>query len=239
MPDKPRTNDRVEERDEELRPETSLGAKDELLVGPSGRADIAGRLIDENDDVGEYEGSDESLAPDYEYRVSTSVSDRYGEYPGPGDDDLPLGYTTDSRIAQEEGLSYYPPDDPATIPSDDDGGLEIAAGYAPSMRDAGLEDEDLPIHIDNNDLDLAQDVVAALELASLLTGFRLTIKVRRGVVRVKGVVSNFDDLGLLESVLMNVAGVDDVEMEDVDVSDDDIEGQRVIHAPQAERDTDQ
>ena len=233
MADERRTDDRIEETDEELRPASSHGNKDELLVSASGRADIQGRLIAEDEDVGEYEGEHESLPADYQYRVSTAVSDRYGVYPAPGDDDLPLGMTTDRKLAAEEGLSYFPPEDPATMPADDvEQGQEIAAGYSASLRDAGYDHEELPDHVNNNDLDLAQDVAEAIRLTSILTGYRLTVTVEDAVVTVEGEVSQFEDLARLESVLMNVPGVEDVEMDDVDISDDIIEGMRRVRAPQ-------
>ena len=233
MADERRTDDRIEETDEELRPASSHGNKDELLVSASGRADIPGRLIEEDEDVGEYEGEHESLPADYQYRVSTAVSDRYGVYPAPGDEDLPLGMTTDRKLAVEEGLSYFPPEDPATMPADDvEQGEEIVAGYSASLRDAGYDHEELPDHVNNNDLDLAQDVVEAIRLTSILTGYRLTVTVEDAVVAVEGEVSQFEDLARLESVLMNVPGVEDVEMDDVDISDEIIEGLRRVRAPQ-------
>lgn len=233
------TDDRIEESDEALAPATSRGGEDVLLVGAGGRADIAGDLIDEDEDVGEYKGEDESLAPDYEYRVSTAVSDRYGEYPAPGDDDLPLGYTTDERLATEEGLSYFPPDDPATLPSDvDEEGLAVAAGYAASARDAGYEREDWPDRIDGNDADLADDVVEAIQITSLLTGYRLRVEVEDGVAYLSGVVSTFDDLARVSSIVHSVTGIEDVDDEDLDISDESIEGVREVVSAQALNDND-
>lgn len=230
---KRKTDDRVEETDETLAPEAEGGDKDELLVAASGRADIPGRLVEDDDDVGEYKGEDESLAPDYEYRVSTAVSDEYGEYPGPGDDDLPLGYTSDEKLAAEEGLSYYPPDDPATLPDEDaEQGLEVAAGFAASARDAGYDEEDMPARIDRSDDELAEDVLEALNGASLITGFHVGVRVRRGVAYIKGEVSTFDDLAILASVVQNVDGIEDVDDSELDVSENDIEGVRRAVSPQ-------
>lgn len=239
MAENRRTDDRIEESDETLAPASSAGDKDELLVGLSGKADIAGQLVDLDEDVGEYEGEHESLPPDYQYRVSVSVSDEYGEYPGPGDNDLPLGYTENQRLAGDEGLAYYPPEDPVVLPSDDsDQDLEVATGFGVSLRDAGYDREELPPHIEGADDDLAEDVVEALKIASIISGFRVQVEVEDGVVYLSGVVSTFDDLARMESVVHSVPGVEDVDADDLDVSDESIEGLREVTSPQTEVDDD-
>lgn len=210
--------------------ESAEGGVDELLVGRSGRpgADTFDP-VESLDDVGEYEGSEESLPPDYSYRVSTSVSDRYGEYPYPGTEDLPLGYATDDGVAAEEGLAYYPPDDPATMGGAGDGDeLEIAAGFAASAGDAGFDDENVPRRVRRGDYDLAQEVLDALESASELTGFKLRVRVRNGVVYVRGYISTMEDLAIVEDVIREVPGVIDVDAEHLDLSDNDIEGIRIV-----------
>lgn len=233
------TDDRIEETDETLAPASSSGDKDELLVGLGGEVDIAGQLVDLDEGVGEYEGERESLPPDYQYRVSVSVSDEYGEYPGPGDTDLPLGYTENQRLAGDEGLAYYPPEDPVVLPSDDsDQDLEVATGFGVTLRDSGYDREELPAHIEGADHDLAEDVVEALKISSIISGFRVKVEVEDGVVYLSGVVSTFEDLGRMESVVHNVPGVEDVDADDLDISDESIEGLREISAPQTEVDED-
>ena len=110
--------------------ESAEGGVDELLVGRSGRpgADTFDP-VESLDDVGEYEGSEESLPPDYSYRVSTSVSDRYGEYPYPGAEDLPLGYATDDGV----GLVYHGTDLVEAV-------TEVAGkgAYAVELTDTGV-----------------------------------------------------------------------------------------------------
>lgn len=235
MKEKRRHDDRIEETDEALAPASSAGDKDELLVGASGRADIAGRLVDEDEDVGEYEAEHGSLPPDYEYRVSTAVSDQYGVYPAPGDVDMPLGMTSDARLASEEALSYFPPEDPATLPDEDaEQGIEVAGGFGASLRDAGYDDEDLPGHLESGDLSLVEKVMTALQLSSLVTGFRLEVEVDDAVAYLSGVVSTFEDIAVVSSIVNNVPGIDDLDMDDVDVSDEDIEGVREVSSPQWE-----
>lgn len=234
MDDERITDDRIEESDETLAPASSAGDNDELLVGASGRADIAGRLVEDVPDVGDYDGPNESMDPDYEYRVGSTVSDQYGEYPAPGDPDLPLGYTTDDRLAAEEGLSYFPPEDPPTLPDDNAGqGLEVAAGFGASLHDAGYEPIDLPPTVEGNDDDLADKLLAALEITSLLTGFRLKVEVHDAVAYISGVVSAFEDIALLDSIVYNIPGIDDVDMDDVEVSERAIEGIKEVISTQA------
>ncbi len=220
--------------------ESDEGGEEELLVGLSGRpGPDTFDPVEALDDVGEYEGSDASLPPDYSYRVSTSVSDRYGEYPYPGAEDVPLGYATDDGVAAEEGLAYFPPDDPATMQgagADDD--LELAAGFAPSAGDAGFDDEDVPRRVRRGDYDVAEEVLEAIESASELTGFRLRVRVRHGVVYVRGHVSTMEDLAIVEDVIREVPGVVDVDAEYLDLSDNDIEGIRIVTSKQVVTDGD-
>ncbi|MCW5879467.1 MAG: BON domain-containing protein [Anaerolineae bacterium] len=220
--------------------ESDEGGENELLVGLSGRpgADTFDP-VEALDDIGEYEGSEASLPPDYSYRVSASVSDRYGEYPYPGDEDVPLGYATDDSVAAEEGLAYFPPEDPATMRGAGAGDeLEIAAGFAPSASDAGFGVEDLPRRVQRGDYDLAEEVLEAIESASELTGFRLRVRVRHGVVHVCGYVSTMEDLAILEDVIREVPGVVDVDAERMDLSDDSIEGIRIVTSKQVATDGD-
>ncbi len=234
-----RTDDHIEETDDTLAPADSRGGQDELLVGLSGRADFAGDLVEEDDSIGDYEGQHESLEPDYEYRVSTAVSDEYGEYPAPGDEDMPLGYTTDEKVAAEEGLAYYPPMDPATVEaSDRDEDRRLAAGFEASVRDAGYDTELQPEGVEGSDYDLAAEVVEAIQLTSTITGYRVRVHIEDGVAYLTGVVSTFEDIGLLASIVQNVPGIDDVDADDLDVSDENIEGMRVVISDQTEIDGD-
>jgi hypothetical protein len=45
------------------------------------------------------------------------------------------GSTHNPEEAWEQGLVYIPPEDPPVLPSDEQQGVEIAAGFAPSGRD--------------------------------------------------------------------------------------------------------
>lgn len=221
---------------EELDLESDEGGEDEILVGLSGRPGAdALDPAELSDDVGEYEGSEESLPPDYGYRVSTSVSDRYGEYPYPGHEDVPFGYATDDGVASEEGLAYYAPDDPATQGG---GRLEMAAGFAPSSADAGFDADEAPRRMRRSDYDIAEDVLEAIESASELTAFKMRVRVRHGVVYLRGYVSTMEDLAIVENVIRDVVGVVDVDADHLDLADDDIEGLRIVTSRQVATDGD-
>ncbi|MFN8485831.1 MAG: BON domain-containing protein [Anaerolineae bacterium] len=239
MPDETQYSDHIEASDEIMEPADSHGDKDELLVGASGRADFQGLSVEEVDAVGEYEGEHESLPPDYEYRVSAAVSDEYGVYPAPGEADLPLGYTTDEQLAEEEGLAYFPPDDPpvladAAAPE----GVTIETGYGASALDAGYSVDETPARLAGNDDDLAEDIVDALRMSSIASGFRIRVKVRGGVAYLGGEVSSFADIARVGEVVMSVPGVEDVDDENLDISETSIEGVRRVISEQAANDGD-
>ncbi|MFN8499070.1 MAG: BON domain-containing protein [Anaerolineae bacterium] len=239
MPEETQYEDHIPESDQIMEPADSRGDKDELLVGASGRADFRGMSVEEDDDVGVYEGERDSLPPDYKYRVSTAVSDEYGVYPAPGETDLPLGYTTDEHLAEEEGLSYFPPDDPPIVADGDaPEGVRIETGYGASALDAGYSEEETPARLRENDDDLAEDIVDALRMSSIASGFRIRVKVREGVAYLGGDVSSFDDIARIGEVVMSVPGVEDVDDENRDISDGNIEGVRRVISDQASNDGD-
>jgi hypothetical protein len=155
------------------------------------------------------EGQDEDLEAeldtDYDNVYKTKHSD---------------GHTNNIHVAWDQGLTYTPPDDPATIPSDKSTwGLELAAGFSSSVEEAGIETEDLPENVDNNDLDLLDDINIALHNNSE-TGHLTNIKVQveDGVVNLWGTVPTEDDIAIISEVIGDLEGVveiiDNLEVED-------------------------
>lgn len=236
----PDPNDEADEDLASLDLASEEGGASEYLVGLSGRPghdDLDS--IPALDDVGDYRGDKDSLPPDYDYRVSATVSDRYGEYPYPDDDDLPLGYTSDDDMASEEGLAYYPPDDPTT-PAPGGLGDTVALGpaFSSPSQDTGFEVEDIPRRPHRSDYVIAEDVLDAIASASELTGFRIKLRVKHGVVYLRGYVSTMEDLSIVEDIVGEVPDVIDLDADHLDISDDDIEGVRIVTSPQVVTDGD-
>lgn len=119
------------------------------------------------------------------------------------------GHTYNVRQAIDQGLTYTPPTDPATLPSETDPqGAEIAAGFAPSMEDTNPAEENLPSHVDNNDLDLRDDIYLALrnnsETAHLTN---VKVQVDNGIVNLLGTVTTQDDIAIVDDVVNELEGV--------------------------------
>lgn len=123
------------------------------------------------------------------------------------------GHTFDPEEAWEQGLVYTPPDDPPIAPGSSYQGIEIATGFAPSMAQSDPDLNDLPVNVDNNDLDLEEDVYVTLRNTSETVDLadRITITAEDGVVTLEGTVLNDADIALVDEVVHNVPGVIEVE----------------------------
>lgn len=119
------------------------------------------------------------------------------------------GRTYQPQKAVEEGLSYTPPRDPPTIPSEDDPqGSEMAAGFASSMEDTDPDLRILPDRIDRADLEIEEDIGLALrynsETAHLGT---ISALVNQGVVSLYGTVPSEDDIARVYAIVSDLVGV--------------------------------
>ena len=105
------------------------------------------------------------------------------------------GSTFNPDEAEEQGLSYTPPSDPPVVPSDDEPqGVEMAAGFAPSMEDTEPEARRVPERIENRDLDLEEKIDDELRLNSETRHLRdIRVYVSDGVVSLFGSVPDDDD----------------------------------------------
>lgn len=122
-----------------------------------------------------------------------------------------------------QGLVYTPPTDPPVIPSDSLEGVEVAAGFAPSMEESHPDVLDLPDSVDNNDDELADDVREALRLNSETQHLDdIHVFVADGVVTVRGTVETEDDLGRAEAIITDLPGVRDV-ISEVELSDESLD----------------
>lgn len=121
------------------------------------------------------------------------------------------GSTDDPYVAQDQGLVYDPPADPPVLPSDDLQGARIATGFASSMEESNPDVEDLPAAVDNQDSDLAEDIIVSLRNNSETSHLHhIRVFVRDGVVGLSGTVFSADDLGIVEEQIRDLDGVVEV-----------------------------
>lgn len=122
------------------------------------------------------------------------------------------GHTYNPWLAADQGLTYTPPTDPPTVASDTRGeGIEIGAGFSPSMEESNPDEEILPEDVDNQALDLEEDVLVALRYNSE-TGHLDNVRVyaENGVVSLFGTVPTEDDLARVYEIVYELEGVREV-----------------------------
>jgi hypothetical protein len=122
--------------------------------------------------------------------------------------------TSDALEATEEGIPYQASSDPSVLPSDNLEGLEVAAGFAPSMEETSPDRERLPDRIEKGDLELEEHVRTELRDNSE-TGHLtdVEVSVSRGVVLLRGTVEDEDDIEVVEDIVRDLDGVWDVQNE--------------------------
>ena len=124
------------------------------------------------------------------------------------------GSTNNVQMAMDQGLVYTPPYDPPVIPSDDLQGAEIAAGFASSIEEDGIEVEDLPDLDDDNDAEVEEDLRRALQVNSETTHLDdVRIYIRDGIAYLRGTVLDDEDLSLVEEFIRDLDVVDDIRNE--------------------------
>ena len=130
------------------------------------------------------------------------------------DSELRSGETTDPLVAIEEGQVWIPPSDPPTVPSDDPGGIDIAAG-------AGISAEDDPYDDSHGSGDLDAEgtmnarVREALRADAATSGIadRLEIAVVGSTAIIRGQVDGIEDTDAIVEVASRVDGIEDVREE--------------------------
>jgi hypothetical protein len=122
------------------------------------------------------------------------------------------GHTYNPQQAQDQGLTYTPPTDSPVIPSEDDPqGVEIAAGFAPSMEESGPHAENLPLGVHGSDLDLQEDVYQTLRYHSETAHLdNIKVRVCNGVVILGGTVFSEDDIARVYDIVSDLEGVVEV-----------------------------
>ncbi len=123
------------------------------------------------------------------------------------------GHTYNPHHAQDQGLTYTPPSDPPVVASrDDPKGAEIAAGFAPSMEEAGPGRRTPPTGSRPRDLDLQERVQKALRYNSETAHLTdIQVEVEEGVVSLRGTVLDSDDIGIVYDIVNELDGVVNVE----------------------------
>ena len=119
-------------------------------------------------------------------------------------------WTTDVRVAVEEGATYMPPTDPPVDLSGDRDGIEVASGFqATSMDDDddAQPDGELGESDDVRDGEIVDNVVRELNEDASTTQLNIHVASVRGTVYLTGYVSDPYDSDNAASVAERVSGV--------------------------------
>jgi hypothetical protein len=122
------------------------------------------------------------------------------------------GHTYNPHHAQDQGLTYTPPNDPPVVPSHDDPqGAEMAAGFAPSMEESSPDARVLPPNMDDNDLEIQDNIYRALRYNSETAHLtEVEVEVNNGVALLRGTVTDQRDIPLVHKIIQELDGVLDV-----------------------------
>jgi osmotically-inducible protein OsmY len=87
------------------------------------------------------------------------------------------------------------------------------------MEEADPDVRDLPLQVDDNDLDIREDVCTALRYNSETAHLTdIDVQVVDGIVTVRGTVTDSDDIALVYAIVKELEGVKEVRSElEVDV----------------------
>ena len=131
--------------------------------------------------------------------------------------ELRSGETANADEAAEEGMTWVAPTDPPVVPSDDPGGVAVAAGFGSTSED---EPYDLDHHSEEipGEDEMAARVREALRADASTSRYadEVAIGTRDGIVALRGVVDDVSDGDDLLAVAQTVTGVDGV-IDELDV----------------------
>jgi hypothetical protein len=127
----------------------------------------------------------------------------------PADVQRRLG-TSDSEIAAEEAIPYFPPTDPVVEPSADNEELEIIGGFGSTSFDRREQGNPGASY---GDEEITSMVRRELREDAATTDFDIEVETRSGVVFLRGTVETLDDAENVEAVASRVPGVIDVREE--------------------------
>jgi len=131
--------------------------------------------------------------------------------------ELRSGETANADEAAEEGMTWVAPTDPPVVPSDEPGGVAVAAGFGSTSED---EPYDLDHHSEEipGEDEMAARVREALRADASTSRYadEVAIGTRDGIVALRGVVDDVSDGDDLLAVAQTVTGVDEV-IDELDV----------------------
>jgi osmotically-inducible protein OsmY len=127
-------------------------------------------------------------------------------------------WTNDPAAAADGSEPYYPPTDPVVRPiSRDDGDLEVVGGFASGALDSPIEEINVLPQFRRGDEEIAAEVAQALREDAETSDLNVEIRVRRGIVILRGRVNSLDEAEAAEQVAGNVPDVREVREEfDID-----------------------
>ena len=123
------------------------------------------------------------------------------------------GHTYNPHTALDQGLTYTPPDDPATMPGGDEN-VVVAAGFGQSMEDAGADEDTDDDDSDGfyTDEEVAEMVRTAIRFNSETQNLdSIRVRVRNGVVQLRGTVPDDMDLSNVDDIVSEIKGVVEVD----------------------------
>ena len=119
--------------------------------------------------------------------------------------------TADEIEAVEDGEPYIPPTDPVVAPAGRDRfqEIEVVGGFATSSMEAPFEGDDHGRHA-QDDGSLLEDGATALHRDASTIDLPLHVRVRSGIVHLRGRVPSLEDVELIEEVVSRIPGIVEV-----------------------------
>lgn len=164
----------------------------------------------EVDDLGQLTDTDTYLG-ELEAGVNDDLPDDLEQLDLMTELELRAGETDHGITASDEGLSYVPPIDPPTVPSDDPKDSEVASGFGVSSLDEPYDpDSTLDQLPAEGQLEALVRKAIRADSATSAYADTVVIGVRHGVVTLRGIVDDLDDSDNLAAVAAHVEGVAEI-----------------------------
>jgi hypothetical protein len=127
------------------------------------------------------------------------------------EDEIRAGETDNPDVAAEEGLTYVPPTDPPVIPSDDEEGLAVAAGFGGTALDEPYDADHHSgaLSVDDEIAERVRDALRA-DAATSVFADRIVIGTLGDRVVLRGQVEDLVDAENAAAVAQRAEGVSEV-----------------------------